>query len=1099
MRKGKLFPPRLTAAILFLALALALIPCPPGYAATVRAVSAPESVPAFTPGYVPIESNLAYPDLDAFPALLDAESVPAAYDARDFGLITPVRNQGSNGICWAFSCYGSVEANLLKNGYAAEDLSEVHMALSASSYGGNSSEGWNREPGGGGSLYYAASYLMRGTGLNGVVREEEDPYADPFASLQARDLSVSRNKPKSYTVRNFLFMNDESKPTPKLVLAIKQAVMTYGALAASMYWDGTALAGYGNSTATYYNADTASYYYNGNAMFTRNQLNANHAVDIIGWDDDYPAGNFNRNCHPSSNGAWLVRNSWGEDWGADGYVWISYEDTNFPLDVCFADGATPFDPAVHVYESDYRTDVGTWPYARGSTATFARAFAVEQSGERLQSVKVFLPNALCTAEIDAIPDFTSSGFSGYRFTPLADVSAQWPGWYTIDFPSLIPLGERGSAFAIVIRITSTSGGAASIGADLSNSIPQSAAAYCMTSSGNFESTSYNIAAKAVATTSAAENVVADAKAALTWDFIRGENVRPDAVEWSLTLPQSLRGASVAWTSSPSGVIAADGAVSPPSGDIDVTLTGEISYGGVSDSVSFRLTVKGVSPADRNALSAAADALTWDVIRGDNVSASEVKSALSLPTTFQDASVKWTSSNADIVSPDGSVYRPDEESGDASVTLKASLRYGAATADKSFSLTVLRKAAVNDPRLDNEQSLYDWYGAWEKVRGDNPAGYFGWENIRTNLVVPAPRYVDAITLEGQRNEQPWECVAADGTVTRPAFGSPDSVGNLIIWFWLDGEQVAGYLYQGYKVLAYRGTIQVTRQPEDIGVSVGRISGFLRADAGQASGVADAIGALSYQWYLDEDETPGGGVPVSGANRSAFYLPSDLPEGVRYYYCEISAPDAAPVLTRNAVVTVAPPSDEETASVSFDSAGGGPVPSQTVVIGGTAREPEPPVRDGYTFKGWRLDGEPYDFSAPVTENIVLRAAWEESRYGEPDDSEIRLMSMYDFFGAEVSANVVSSAAKFVWCALYDMDGKMIACRPQAFQGSGYYYFSFTESGASSKMILLDGAFRPLCKSGEASSNASSGGGNWWDGGNGWWNNWDWWNDWFNDNWF
>lgn len=66
-----------------------------------------------------------------------------------------------------------------------------------------------------------------------------------------------------------------------------------------------------------------------------------------------------------------------------------------------------------------------------------------------------------------------------------------------------------------------------------------------------------------------------------------------------------------------------------------------------------------------------------------------------------------------------------------------------------------------------------------------------------------------------------------------------------------------------------------------------------------------------------------------------------------------------------------------SVVFDSAGGSAVPSQVVDGGKKAVMPEAPVKDNYTFEGWYINGEKWVFSGfPVTENIVLTAAWSEN---------------------------------------------------------------------------------------------------------------------------
>lgn len=64
-----------------------------------------------------------------------------------------------------------------------------------------------------------------------------------------------------------------------------------------------------------------------------------------------------------------------------------------------------------------------------------------------------------------------------------------------------------------------------------------------------------------------------------------------------------------------------------------------------------------------------------------------------------------------------------------------------------------------------------------------------------------------------------------------------------------------------------------------------------------------------------------------------------------------------------------------TVDFDSAGGTLVPQQRVLNGQVATRPEDPTRVGYTFKGWTLDGQSYDFSQPVTQSLTLSADWEE----------------------------------------------------------------------------------------------------------------------------
>ncbi|MBP5596971.1 MAG: InlB B-repeat-containing protein [Pseudobutyrivibrio sp.] len=66
--------------------------------------------------------------------------------------------------------------------------------------------------------------------------------------------------------------------------------------------------------------------------------------------------------------------------------------------------------------------------------------------------------------------------------------------------------------------------------------------------------------------------------------------------------------------------------------------------------------------------------------------------------------------------------------------------------------------------------------------------------------------------------------------------------------------------------------------------------------------------------------------------------------------------------------------EYVTVAFDNDGGTGITSTMVKKGDKVEQPENPVKEGYTFKEWDLDGTLYDFDTPVTEDITLTAIWE-----------------------------------------------------------------------------------------------------------------------------
>ena len=72
---------------------------------------------------------------------------------------------------------------------------------------------------------------------------------------------------------------------------------------------------------------------------------------------------------------------------------------------------------------------------------------------------------------------------------------------------------------------------------------------------------------------------------------------------------------------------------------------------------------------------------------------------------------------------------------------------------------------------------------------------------------------------------------------------------------------------------------------------------------------------------------------------------------------------------------------THTVRFRTNGGSSIPMQTVEDGRTVGRPADPTRPGHTFKGWLLNGRPYDFGTPVTGDIILDAQWEEAPAADP----------------------------------------------------------------------------------------------------------------------
>lgn len=87
-----------------------------------------------------------------------------------------------------------------------------------------------------------------------------------------------------------------------------------------------------------------------------------------------------------------------------------------------------------------------------------------------------------------------------------------------------------------------------------------------------------------------------------------------------------------------------------------------------------------------------------------------------------------------------------------------------------------------------------------------------------------------------------------------------------------------------------------------------------------------------------------------------------------------------------------------TVSFDSNGGSAVSSQTIVEGNKVAKPSDPIKEGYNFAGWTLNGSNYNFSSSVNSNITLIANWNQKNYtikisAKDDYTPARILTVYE----------------------------------------------------------------------------------------------------------
>ena len=217
--------------------------------------------------------------------------LPERFDWRDSSGCTPVRNQAGCGSCWAFGTIGPLECNILIKDGIEVDLSEQWL-VSCNSDGWGCSGGW-----------FAHDYHQWKTdpcGGTGAVYESDFPY-------QASDLPCNCPYPHEFQIDSWSYVG--SPYGVPSIDAMKQAIVDYGPISVAVV------------------ATSAMQGYSGGIFNAPSIGDVNHAVVLVGWDDNQ-----------GTNGVWYMRNSWGQGWGEeDGYMRIEYGVAQIGYGACYVE------------------------------------------------------------------------------------------------------------------------------------------------------------------------------------------------------------------------------------------------------------------------------------------------------------------------------------------------------------------------------------------------------------------------------------------------------------------------------------------------------------------------------------------------------------------------------------------------------------------------------------------------------------------------------------------------------------------------------------------------------------------------------------------
>ncbi len=386
-----------------------------------------------------------------------SNELPDKFDLRDIdgkSYVSSVKDQGYTNNCWAYAFAASVESCWLRDTDGREeiDVSEYHIdySLSDELMGQSNPDGVKNGINDGGQPFLAAAYAVRGSG---VVLDDDFPDSDHSYDTYLSELYVQ----PSFGVTEAIITNyyDENNAPDftdsdydDIIKRVKNDLYTNRtAITTSMLYD--------------YDFGGSLYptFYNPNGGYNQ----ASHSLAIVGWDDSYPAENFN--VAPRGDGAWIVKDSWGvynEDGSeieghTEGFCYVSYYDlsayhinTQITGMEDYRDGL-PYDNRYYHDKSWFLNSLG---YENKNTAYGMNVFEKQSGDEKVVSVNVAFngPTDYEVYIVDDANDVDSIDVS--ELTPYLSGHKSYAGYYELDLEE--PVEVSGESFAVIVKYSDNS-------------------------------------------------------------------------------------------------------------------------------------------------------------------------------------------------------------------------------------------------------------------------------------------------------------------------------------------------------------------------------------------------------------------------------------------------------------------------------------------------------------------------------------------------------------------------------------------------------------------------------------------------------------------
>ena len=357
------------------------------------------------------------------PELFGLGTLPDSFDWRAQGKVTSVKNQGNCGSCYAFASIGNFESKMLMDGAYTlpnPDFSENNAKECNWREVNDYVDPWGYSWGGcsGGNYNMLASVFSQ----KGVVLESCDSYVDNDAGACKTTCAYQK------TLLDWRIISGGVVPSTTV---LKNYIQTYGPVYTSLY---ASFPGFNTYNGTY------TLYYTGTET-------PNHAVLIVGWDDGL--------VHAGGTGGWIVKNSWGDEWGGPcgygtdkGYFTIAYGSASIGKFSSFMYDWQDYDTTGGIM---YYDDDGGWENAFGCSSTTAWGLAkfIPSSNTNVSRVEFWTWDITTDVDVYIYDNFNPTTGPSSLLRSSLNHSFSEAGYHSVELDSPLPVTAGDDVIAVV--------------------------------------------------------------------------------------------------------------------------------------------------------------------------------------------------------------------------------------------------------------------------------------------------------------------------------------------------------------------------------------------------------------------------------------------------------------------------------------------------------------------------------------------------------------------------------------------------------------------------------------------------------------------------